>query len=529
MRRKSVILLLLLVVMLIGCTQKKISFQNGSHEREEGYAAVFQTKYKESDNITLHIQSNIFAEELAGELDQIVSNDYNVIKKASGGIEQPITIYVVQETITGNPQVVDNKLFCSVDQIKIGEYQSYLVQASLSIKNMWQSIGLVHCLFQEENSNEIKSVEELSNYYKNEENLTTLSLVPAYFMEKFVDENTSKIAYQTSYLLTEYILNTYGIEKFVSTDNLKIYRQEWLESIGVTVSLEDFNCFADNMNYQLENKVPLTMVYENFTFYFEPVDWLSDADDIYDLLVSWKEGYDLMIAKLETEEPEAFELIKERMNEPIYINLLNGSLKAYSYTAKDNSIYLIRKRNIYHEIVHTLLPVVDKEIQWMYEGACDYISRSIRSIFEGEEEKQGAYEVVINSGKYEVETEADKKLCDYVSQYYLERASKPKDVKEVDSNLVQEATGTFTLTHPEIKVTEPFATAKDVIWHDDDRTKGNWLTYPEAQVVVTYLADEYGFETVIKVLKGMITFEEAFGADVPTVIGQCIEYLKNQE
>ena len=526
MRRKSVILLLLLVVMLIGCTQKKISFQNGSHEREEGYAAVFQTKYKESDNITLHIQSNIFTEELAGELDQIVSNDYNVIKKASGGIEQPITIYVVKETITGNPQVVDNKVFCSVAHIKAREYQSYLVQASLPIKNMWQSVGLENYLFQEKGE-QINSVEELSNYYKNEENLTTLSLVPAYFMEKFVDENTSKIAYQTSYLLTEYILNTYGIEKFISTDNLKIYRQEWLESIDVTVSLEDLNCFTDNMCYELENKVPLTMIYENFTFYFEPVDWLSDADDIYDLLVSWKEGYDLMITKLETEEPEAFELIKERMNEPIYINLSDYSSK-YTCAAYDNSIYLIRKRDIYHEIVHILLPV-NKEIQWMYEGTAEYISRSIRSIFEGEEEKQGAYEVVINSGKYEVETEADKKLCDYVSQYYLERASKPKEVKEVDGNLVQEATGTFTLTYPEIKVTEPFATAKDVIWHDDDRTKGNWLTYPEAQVVVTYLADEYGFETVIKVLKGMITFEEAFGADVPTVIETCIEYLKNQE
>lgn len=27
-------------------------------------------------------------------------------------------------------------------------------------------------------------------------------------------------------------------------------------------------------------------------------------------------------------------------------------------------------------------------------------------------------------------------MCDYVSQYYLERVAKPKDAKEVDSNLV---------------------------------------------------------------------------------------------
>ena len=76
MRRKSVILsFLLLSIVLMGCTQKKVSFQDGSHEREEGYAAIFQTKYKISDNITLHNQSNIFTEELARKIKKIVSND----------------------------------------------------------------------------------------------------------------------------------------------------------------------------------------------------------------------------------------------------------------------------------------------------------------------------------------------------------------------------------------------------------------------------------------------------------------------
>ena len=528
MRRKIIILLCLLLSMaFIGCAQKKVSFQDGNHEREEGYPAVFQTKYKNSNGITLHIQSNTFTEELARELESIIGNDYKEIQSISDKLEDDITVYVVNETITGEPQVVDNKIFCSVEHIKEGEYQPYLIQASLSINNMWQSVGLVNYLFQEDNKGDnIDATKELSNYYSEEENLTTLSLVPAYFMDTFADENTTQMAYETAYLLTEYIMDNYGMEQFLSTEHLKTYRQEWLESIGVTVSMESFNCFTDDMKYQLENDVPLTMVYENFTFYFGPVNWITDADDVYDFLVSWKEGYDLMIAKLETEEPEAFELIKERINESIYINFLDYSSNTYSYAKYNNTIYLIEKLAIFHEIVHVWLPSSDKEIQWMYEGTCENISNSIRSILEGEEYKRGTYEIIINSGKYKAETEADQQLYDYVRQYYLERAEMPKAASEIDINLVKKATGSFTLAYPEIKVTEHLATVRSELWYDDDRTKGNWLTYPEAQVVVTYLADKYGFETVVKVLKGHITFEDAFGADVSACIQQCIDYLK---
>lgn len=128
-------------------------------------------------------------------------------------------------------------MFCSVEHIKAREYQPYLVQASLLIKNMWQSVGLANYLFQEKDE-QINSVEELVNYYNKEENITTLSLLPSYFIEAFADENTIQIARQTSYLLTEYIIDTYGMEKFVLTDNLGQYRKKWLESLGVTTFIE---------------------------------------------------------------------------------------------------------------------------------------------------------------------------------------------------------------------------------------------------------------------------------------------------
>ena len=210
-------------VSSVGCGNKSTFIQEGSHTREETYMAEFRTKYIENDSFILHMEESLFSEKEIKELNQLVKNDLEVIKKESKSLKEPSIIYVVSDTLTGGIQVVENKIFCTKEQIQTGEYRRSLIQTSISIPNMWQAIGLDNYLFGKEGQSTI-GIEELKNYYKNQENMATLSLIPAYFIDSFVDEDTKNMAYETANQLTSYIMDTYGIEVFLTTNQLGDYR-----------------------------------------------------------------------------------------------------------------------------------------------------------------------------------------------------------------------------------------------------------------------------------------------------------------
>ena len=514
----------------VGCGNKSTVIQEGSHTREETYMEEFRTKYIQNDSFILHMEESLFSEKEIKELNQLVKNDLEVIKKESKSLKEPSIIYVVSDTLTGGIQVVENKIFCTKEQIQTGEYRRSLIQTSISIPNMWQAIGLDNYLFGKEGQSSI-GIEELKNYYKNQENMATLSLIPAYFIDSFVDEDTKNMAYETANQLTSYIMDTYGIEVFLTTNQLGDYRQKWLESIEISNYVENYNFFTDEMTYVLDDSVPLIMKYKNLSFYLEPVNWMDSASEVYHVLVKWKEGYDFMFTSLEKNEPAAFELIKENIDAPVFVKVMDYDTDIISHTDDDNTIHLSRWYDFYHECVH-ILQLEGKhyrDFHWLYEGSAEYISLSTKSFFVDEKYKKGNFDVIVNNGGYVGKTEADKQLLDYIREYYLRKTEKPKEIKDIQLQLITEAIGRFTLLYPEVEVTEPVALPPNVRWWDENGAKGNFLTYPQAQVVVTYLSEKYGLDMVVKVEKGIITFEEAFGADELTVIQQCIDDLRKSE
>ena len=151
-----------------------------------------------SADVTVHIDVNIYCDDVAEEVIKWVMSDCKEIGKAAKGLEKPVSIYVVEKTISGKPEATGNKVFCNYHDIKSGEYRKYLVQASFELPSYWKSIGLEWFIFEGSNQKKPIDKELLKTFFDDEKNHKVLSLIPAYFMTKFTDNSVIGIAKDTA-------------------------------------------------------------------------------------------------------------------------------------------------------------------------------------------------------------------------------------------------------------------------------------------------------------------------------------------
>lgn len=519
-------LMLLLIATLFwvsGCSKNR-AFVDGTYNREEGYAASFRTKYLVMDDLTMHMKEAIFEEDMARNAAKVIEDDYKQIQKAGKGQENAVAVYLVDKTLSGKPQTVGDKLFCTPEDIQTGEYRLYLTQVSFRLSCLWKGIGLDWYIFGVPETKSVQT-ERLKAYYDEKINMSTLSLLPVYFIEEFSDADTISVAENTAFSLTEYIISNSGLSEYLIGDSVEEYRKEWLQSIGAVGDSNSLRITGDAMSFTVSEEYPAVIGYENYTFNFAPTDWLKDGDDIYVFLADLLEGCDSLFSTLEKTEPETYAIVSQRREEQ-HINVyFMDSDVLVSHASRDGGVYLNMKADAYHEIFHILLPGKREEERWLEEGVITLLTIQTQSKYM-EEDKALFFDCVANAEFCAGLSQEDQVFMNYIAEYYSEKASFPMEIDDLDFALFYEAVGVITLKKPDLPTTLGMAVIdinqrKNIFGYDSlPGEGGNGLTYPKAYVFAKYLSENYGLDTVVSVMIGDGTFQEAFQGDYEEIFSE---------
>lgn len=505
--------------------KEEISFVEGKHVREDGYEAAFNTYCATEAGVEFHMISNLYEETTAKKFMETVTGDYQVLKAAGTDLCGTVKVYVVQVTIARKPQVAGNSVFCTMADIESGAYRECLVAACYQDASYWKTVGLSGYLFDDTTGNDF---EELKAFYENPENVSILSMFPVFFSETFVEEDTLKVIKSTAAALTKYMVEKLGCAEFLKTEELAQYSKEWCELLGLDVStmaLSDNN--LSQMKYGSSDKYPVVLEYDNITFYLKPVDWITTAQEAYIAFEYMLRDYQMFWKELEQNNPQVYAMIKDDKNVPIWVYIKNAD--GVTYTDSDKQIYLDNMHAWIHEMVHIVLYPEDHN--WYYEGLTELLTQ----------EKYGAlryatkdaWQVLTNPESFGFQPE-EEKFYEYVASYYTQYKPLPESVDELDFLSFVLAVGKTVFCYPDLETSLLMAnvSVSENIYHAATEGKGyrdglassvgNSLTYPEATVVIEYLAEKYGMETVIAVAQDITLFEKTFG-DVVTVI----EEVKN--
>ncbi len=528
--------IIILLAGLAGCAASGAVFQEGNHDREAGYEAVFKTRCAERQGLTVHVKNNIFQEEEAVALFDRISGDYETIRKTTEGAQGEVTVYIVENTLSGIPQTIENKVFCTLSDVESGAYRECLTGACFRAESIWKRIGLA-ALFFDEGKNGEEEKEALREFYKQPEHYSVLSMHPIYFTEAYAKDGLVQTARMTAYALTKYMTNEIGLEAFIKEGELTEYYRGWLEELGLEVSGELPDDRFQGIKCSRSDKYPVILEYGNNTFCLQPVDWLQAADEVYCFFRDLTEGYEQLLDSIEAEYPEVSLMLKDAVNTPIHFYFLDsGAISHASPAISAREVYLADFSSVYHEIFHNVMPILDEEYHWYYEGLTTYLTLNAQIAYmkKGKEE---TVQALTKGDFYETMSEEDKKFFDYVAEWYQFYDVLPESAIELNGFLLYQAIGRVTLLHSELPVDMRGASISVQERREEvspgkkeQRSQGgNGLTYPEAMVYIEYLAKQYGLDTVVSVALGEETFSEAFHGDFKKVSVDVMAYLRDEE
>lgn len=527
------LLLCLQIFTLIGCSNKN-TFTESSHPRSEFYNAVFDTMCKTEGNLTVHIAEGIYEEETAEEVFQQVKEDYDKLIEVTGQKENPVTVYIVSKTIVGKVYCAENEIYCTPSDLETEDFRTYLVKETLNLTDMWQCVGLSDFIF--ENKSKTLDTDELKEYYSKQENINTLSMFPAYFIENFNDDATLKIAKDTACQLTKFIIEKDGMEKYLSSANDDEYRNLWLESLGVKEKIpweEDQLKYLKNIEFEMSEQYPLILSREHWNYYFNTTEWLQNSDEMFQFWMKANAGYDYLLECFNEYQLLDNEIIQSKMQEEkqIYLQDFNEVYKDNrdGYVI-GNEVYIQNVSPIWHEMVHVFIPNTSEEEKiWLSEGVAEYFGLKVQDKYEQSISKDRAFIFLT----YEIQEDDigdaftfQKMAIDYYKKY----SGLPADENDISEALLIKSIAVTAILHPEldsdIYMIKTSVAETGLRENRVEKSGGNALSYAEASVFVEYLADTYGMDTVVSSVCEVGDLEKYYGKDYEALYQDLINYLQ---
>lgn len=531
MRRFKLFLITLGITIAMSACQKS-EFKEATHNRSENYSAIFDMMSKTEGQLTVNIEDKIWNEDNADIYFETVHEDYEKIIKAGGDKNKSISVYIVENTISGKIQVVDNTLYCTIEDIENLAYRPFLTQTVFGFSQSWKREGLSACIFEDAQE---KSDEEIKAYCGDEANQGILSLIPPYFNDDFADSEQAALAKSAALSLTKYTLENLGMEEYLKEDNYSNLLQPWLEDIGLTgINAHEYH-FSDRIKEDYSNsEYPMTLTVDNMYFYLEPRQWAENADKLYDFFRKNILTVDDIKETLYNDGLEDY--IKNFENTSIYINVS----ESLATLARSHEITLGREGKLGHELIHIIIPSASLKQSYLAEGIATHFGTIYESkYFFDSQENQWIYDEFVN---YFLDADLEKLsgkdyqiawALDEIRKYYSYYKPLPKTIDEFDLKLYWEAVAISTLMNDTMQpdgrwfmsVGEAYAAAFG--FHDELlEYEGNNLSYAEASIFVEYLTNTYDTLTVADVTSGKKSFEEGFGKDYDTVFA---EFMKTVE
>lgn len=520
----------IMTIFLCGCGKREIVFQDGQHTRSEGYGASFKTKYAELTGLDVHIATLVYDENTAKEIVEFVEANYEKLRKSLKGYKNEVEVYVVIETESGYPQIDNNKVFCSLDDLETEDFLECLVRAFLDSNEYWKTVGVYEMVF---NAETPVDIENLKAFYQEETHYAVQSMFPLYFEKEYAGDDVAQAARMTAREVVELMLDEMSAEDFVKSDELFDYEIQMLQTMGITVDKERIERRLKETDMFSANSYPVSLAYNNWFFYLSKEENFNTADDYYDLFVEFLDALDITMTMWKEKEPEAYLLLEEKLDDIVSFYFYD---RRSGGDGNKKEIWLGESDAAIHELIHVWIPFSnnDKDF-WYYEGIAMYLTG--KAYWQIYVNGGGWYEAIVKGELYDTLSVADRAFCDLLADYYLQFAEMPSSYEEMDGFVLMRALSWAAVTEPEMaKKTSMrllnLSHAEDIYLEYGYRIPdegGNKLGYIQSTAVIDYLTETYGLDEVIRVGMCEKSFEEAFGGTFEDVYLQTVKWWESIE
>ncbi len=503
-----------------------------SHRREKDYMAAFNTHMLSVVPFTLHMENRIYEETALREYAKILLSDLSAFEEATGVKPSAVTVYLLESTLDGCPQVVGSQVFCSTEDFENGTYREALAGAVYSLPCVWQRVGLTDLVFGKETSINLK------DYYADSTHSLTASCSAIHLSPVLSDDETVLAARMTAKSLTAFVLENEDFSAFREyTDPGKLL-PSWSNSLDISPapSLPAGSADAAELTLGMKSRAVCVLRVKNFNVTISEDSWLLDPDGLYNWFCSFFGGMDMVLEQIAAEAPSSFDIAEQRYTEPVSIVFDDPYGYTYAYP-NQNKIVLTKDNAIWHEMVHLLLEetVMREDQEWIEEAIAEHFSYAAQTRYaptryysEGFDAYLRFFEEV--SGK---EAEEDDML--FHQQVWKLYQSFRTETETDDTEAYCRAYGIVSLlSEGQLKRTQVrMLYDKSIAFKRGQKegskeTRGSALTYPEAMVMFEYLGERYGKDAVIDAFLNGNSFKETFGIHYIDYYSATIDYYTQQ-
>lgn len=527
----AIAFLLLCIALPFARAEGQPVFAEETHTSTLEYLQYFKVQAAHEPLFSLSMEDAIFTPEAGEALLAKIGEDMAAIAQLRGGAPSMPSIFVVKKPVNGSMQRVEERIYCTAEDVFSGAYHLYLTQAALTLDDLGLSTGVSAYLLGRQADNE-----KLRAYYEAAENLDILSLHPAYFIDDFTDESIRALAAETSLSRAAFVIETEGLASLLDEERQEALTEGWLRSIGLDRKYEDpyeealsgYTFFVS----QNEKKHPLSArTAEGDIFHFQRIEHhLESPIDIKTALLEMELERTRMLAIIEAEAPDFLEEIRERSMVPITCYFDSTVTYCHTYPSVGR-MHLMYPADYGHELAHLLiLPYYSTYYNdfWKYEGIARYLSfRSVcaEAYLQEHIDTIAHFEdVLVELEQWQVEHLAN------VRDLYLSHREMPTSTEDIDIEMYYQVYVEAGILCPvegmPHESLQSFYKAYQISLKSEG---GNELSSLEAFSLTRFLIREYSLSTFLSYCQNPnILFDDIFGIPYAEAKEQWLTSIRNE-
>ena len=487
----------------------------GRHYRTEQYAADSKVLTVTTGYGAVHMAQEIFDETALQDAVLQIEDDLAVIAEKAGDTLCPVELYLVEQTISGQPQNGAGHVYCTLQDISSGTYRQALVTEAYGLTMLWQSVGLSRFIF-EEPTDAASLLKDCT-----ETDPCIFSLFPAYFMHSFCDADTMHLAQELSRSVTESFLQTNTLEEYIRLETAEPAVQLWasmhqMETPALPEGYEEVSHLAVSQISAKTVTLCADRDMNRFRFELQPRDWIGTAEEYYLFLCRFYDGYEMLLQRMQELLPTAFEQVQKNANTATMVRFIasNGQTKANPLSSE---VSIGEPDSIWHELCHVLLPrglALNREDVWLSEGLANWFAAELETTY-GMIRRDPMYLYLTDPTVFQNVDPVTMEQQACIVACYEQFASLPATSMDIDAGAFYRACGITTLLRQDLD-NENGLPMNGYSVDGTKRTKrigknGNILTYPEAMLAIDYLAEQHGIDMVVSGFLAQAPFDEWYG------------------
>ncbi|MBR0446181.1 MAG: hypothetical protein IIX23_02680 [Oscillospiraceae bacterium] len=512
---------------------KLSDIKEGRHYRTEEYAADFKVFTVTTAYGTVHMEQEIFEKgALQDAVLQIEKDLVAITGKIGNALPCPLELYLVEKTISGQPQNGAGRIYCTLQDIGSGTYRQALVAEAYGLTMLWQNIGLCRFIFEEpiDTTSLLKDFTESGHYVS--------SLFPAYFMPEFCDVDTMQLAQKLSQSVTGTFLQNNSLEEYIRLETAEPAVQLWASKHQLeTPVLPEGHKEVSHLKVSHISAKAATIYADSdmnrFRFEIQPTDWIGTAEEYYLFLCQFYDGYVKLLQRMQELLPKSFEQVQKHTNTVTYVRFIHssGQTKADFLSSE---ISIGEPGSLWHELCHILLPrdlALNGEDIWLSEGLATWFAAELETQY-GMTRRDPMFIYLTDPTAFQdVDPVAmEQQAC--IVACYEQFASLPATSMDIDAGAFYRACGIITLLRPDLDNRNGLPMNEYSV-EGSKRTKrigknGNTLTYPETMLAIDYLAEQHGIDMVVSGFLEQVSFDEWYGMTYLQFYKQFVGWVQNQ-